>query len=750
MTNQERLQANNEAIENIQQTLASKMVIPAADYATIEDLENAVKDKATITYVDTKVADLVNSAPETLDTLGEVATALQNNSNVVDALNSAIGNKVDKVSGKGLSTNDYTTAEKEKLSSLSNYDDTAIKSQINSKASIDDMTAYINAHKDELKGEKGEQGIQGIQGPKGDKGDKGEAYTLTEADKTEIAKKINSIPEYVETEAESAVDRIITAQGNRTFTLAAITDLHYGSYGYYEGITDYPNGIEHACQALKYIDERIKLDAVAVLGDYTDGMALDQYDTAIYDFKGVNAVLDKLRFAPNLRLQGNHDIGSPHSPIAYRYIGAYNDGAVEWGNYLGGYFYKDFTTQKIRVICLNTSELTNTGISPSTEQYQWFINSLDLSAKENASDWHILILSHIPLDWWTEGGAYKFTYILNAYLQGNTWNDGADITCDFTSGKNVATLIGNIHGHIHNLKVDKLYHGGSSTEQINVWRMATPNACFGKENKYEDYKEITTYTKTANSSTDTAFCVYCIDLDTCTIKAICYGAGYDRELNYESGIMGETYTIINNLTNITNSNTIKNIAKNDSYSATLTALNGKITSVVITMDGADITSTAYSNGNINIPTVTGNIVITAVAQVEEPSEPTYKNMIPISTDENGNIYNGKGYKKDTRWSIGSNVEKDATGTYITGYIPVKYNDIIRFKNLTPATSLVFLLWFEQKGTLLFSRNVGEATGEVYDENGNLIEFKSDIDGFMRIQASNIDETSIITKNEPIE
>lgn len=36
------------------------------------------------------------------------------------AVNTALGNKVDKVSGKGLSTNDYTTAEKNKLSAISN------------------------------------------------------------------------------------------------------------------------------------------------------------------------------------------------------------------------------------------------------------------------------------------------------------------------------------------------------------------------------------------------------------------------------------------------------------------------------------------------------------------------------------------------------------------------------------------------------------------------------------------------------
>lgn len=41
-----------------------------------------------------------------------------------------IANKVDKVEGKGLSTEDYTTGEKQKLAGLNNYDDTAIKEDI--------------------------------------------------------------------------------------------------------------------------------------------------------------------------------------------------------------------------------------------------------------------------------------------------------------------------------------------------------------------------------------------------------------------------------------------------------------------------------------------------------------------------------------------------------------------------------------------------------------------------------------------
>jgi hypothetical protein len=42
----------------------------------------------------------------------------------------AVNNKVDKVAGKGLSTNDYTNAEKSKLAGLKNYDDTKLKEEI--------------------------------------------------------------------------------------------------------------------------------------------------------------------------------------------------------------------------------------------------------------------------------------------------------------------------------------------------------------------------------------------------------------------------------------------------------------------------------------------------------------------------------------------------------------------------------------------------------------------------------------------
>lgn len=74
-----------------------------------------------------------------------------------------------------------------------------------------------------------------------------------------------------------------------------------------------------------------------------------------------------------------------------------------------------------------------------------------------------------------------------------------------------------------------------------------------------------------------------------------------------------SYTITNTLTNVTNSNAAQSVDEYQSYIATLTANSGyAISTVTITMGGADA-SQYYSNGTINIPSVTGNIVITATA-----------------------------------------------------------------------------------------------------------------------------------------
>lgn len=69
-------------------------------------------------YVDKAVEQILNGSPEALDTLKELADALGNDPNFAATVTKQLGQKVDKVTGKGLSTEDYTTAEKQKLAGI--------------------------------------------------------------------------------------------------------------------------------------------------------------------------------------------------------------------------------------------------------------------------------------------------------------------------------------------------------------------------------------------------------------------------------------------------------------------------------------------------------------------------------------------------------------------------------------------------------------------------------------------------------
>lgn len=59
-------------------------------------------------------------------------------------LKTSLSNKVDKITGKGLSTEDYTTAEKTKLAGLSNYDDTTLTSRVSAlETTVGDINTIL-------------------------------------------------------------------------------------------------------------------------------------------------------------------------------------------------------------------------------------------------------------------------------------------------------------------------------------------------------------------------------------------------------------------------------------------------------------------------------------------------------------------------------------------------------------------------------------------------------------------------------
>lgn len=70
----------------------------------------------------------------------EAAKAANDAAGKIGDIDKALAEKVDKEEGKGLSTNDYTDQEKEKLAGLSNYDDTEIRKELSDKASKKELT----------------------------------------------------------------------------------------------------------------------------------------------------------------------------------------------------------------------------------------------------------------------------------------------------------------------------------------------------------------------------------------------------------------------------------------------------------------------------------------------------------------------------------------------------------------------------------------------------------------------------------
>ena len=172
-------------------------------------------------------------------------------------------------------------------------------------------------------------------------------------------------------------------------------------------------------------------------------------------------------------------------------------------NPTGGYCYRDFEDQKIRVICINTNESDDGIMTVSAKQNTWLASALDLSSK--GKGWWSVLLSHHPLDWL--GSSTNVMQTIKA---------ASGILCAF-------------HGHVHGYKVDKI----TGTE---IYRIAVPNACYQRNNEYGtngkaentegvEFGETTTYYKTLDSAKDTAFCVITIDPVKGYAYADHYGAG---------------------------------------------------------------------------------------------------------------------------------------------------------------------------------------------------------------------------------
>ena len=127
-------------------------------------------------------------------------------------------------------------------------------------------------------------------------------------------------------------------------------------------------------------------------------------------------------------------------------------------------------------------------------------------------------------------------------------------------------------------------------------------------------------------------------------------------------------TITKNLTGCTISNSASQVEYGESYTATISADDGKeLTSVVIKMGGVDITATAYtaSSGAINISKVTGSVTITAVASVPSVTYNITRNLTNCASSNTANTI-GEGATYTTTLSPTGTYKKLGTITVTMG------------------------------------------------------------------------------------
>lgn len=271
-------------------------------------------------------------------------------------------------------------------------------------------------------------------------------------------------------------------------------------------VTTDPHGDATAMErSVEYLNDMPCFDCGVCLGDLQADTFTDN-DGTWY----TNAIKDSSK--PWLTLIGNHDVGIGKSIAStgnqeqvynkfiapnLQYAGVTPDGK--------SYYYKDFATYKIRLICLNAYDVDNNDTSGSeynvpryTEYYSqaqidWFVSLL----ANTPSDYHVMILTHNTPKASTKDTSVNFnnkTYsfspessqqgivadIVDAWQRGTTLShtytctdanlDSVTVSADFTS-RGAGVLICFLTGHMH---VDAIGHITSFTNQ-NVFTFASTN-----------------------------------------------------------------------------------------------------------------------------------------------------------------------------------------------------------------------------------------------------------------------------------
>ena len=540
-------------------------------------------------------------------------------------------------------------------------------------------------------------GSKGNPGEKGEKGDKGDAGP--QGPTGEPGTDAENVPDYVRAAAESVARTVNLRQSDNSFSLAFISDGHCGYY------TDTGNkAVAQAGQALQVINRRTLLDCIVHGGDLSTGAWNTTRDSAFTDIENyTELVADASANTPVVWCPGNHD-DAPYQASEervtqtqmYSLFGRKNLRSNAICNQGCNYGYIDFENRKMRVIYLDTDDKRSRG----TVTVGSGQTAPEYMNAHNIGWQQLMWLAETALNLTEKAEPELWGIIVVSHVALNvsgTATDAVSLASYTYSTANAGIILG----------AYRKGQSGSITHEGNTITY--------------DYSTLT---------------------DRAEIYCFIHGHNHAYLETYIEGILSV------GCPNAMNGRE-RESSDGNTYSKTDGTAEGTAF-CVITVDRKNDTIFAdhYGAG------------FDRQWEFVPIGEYTYTNQLPLSTDADGSVYNGIGYKYGVYLSSGAEAAGD--GYYTTGYLEAVPGDFFCCKGITMVTDTDKhrLCLYSDDYTCLntVKTTISDAYKANYfefDENGIVTKIKVPnttelaTTRYIRFCCSGITADSVVTRNEEI-
>lgn len=512
-------------------------------------------------------------------------------------------------------------------------------------------------------------------------------------------------PDYVLTAADALAKKVTGHIGTDSIVFAVMADAHLGYY------TDTGNAAgKQAGQALKRLNERCALDFVAHVGDYTTGAYNTTVESAMRDMADYQLLIGSKFPGRQAWCVGNHD-DAPYQATANR------------------------MSQTQVYAAISRKNLASNGYVPGDAAYGY----MDLPALRLRL---IYLDTHDRRSWGSaqvgSGENCAFLNVENISAAQLQWL--ADHALNFSGVDDPSKWSILVFSHAVLSTSGTYTDPGGTVHPCNTANAATLLKAYA--------------TKKSGSITHGGVAVnYNF---TAVTPAGIIGCIHGHEHRYANEIVGGAFLSIC-CPNIMNGRE-RVSADGNTYTKTAGTANGT-SFCVFCINRADkkIYVDHYGPGVDRVFDYT----------VVDPSAPSYTNLLPSAIDTDGSIYNGVGWEKGYR--LGSDgAPTGQNDSYLTGFIPVKFGDVVHLKNVKWQNGVTTGLNSGNQRVSFYDANkahlgqanaigLGGMLSGVKDDNNIWTQFTvknlSGVDlgnaAYFRLNCAEISGDSIITVNEEI-